>query len=282
MKRFIIKIGSLILAVYVLQYLLFIIGKNVLDNYSNFRFTRYFRDKNHKYYVLGNSRAVNSINEQYINDSLKLDVINMSYSGMPYNVVKSFLYDISENQHNKIILIELSSLFNNNIDMNYVYYLSNSIYFKNNYKNTLYNYLPLSRFNNELFLRNLYYLIKNDKNWNNKYTINNNLIKSIQNDSLQNIFIDKEILTNRINELISISKDNKIIFFLAPYYPEYLKKINNYEKYNATIFKDYEIYDLNILKLEKESFADRIHMNENGSIQLSKYLFNEIVNTEND
>ena len=162
MKNFFYKIFTLLFSLYILQYLLFIVGKNILDNNSNFRFTRYFRNKIHNVYILGNSRAVNSINEKYANDSLNLDVINISYNGMPFNVVESLLSDICSTQHEKIILIEITALFKNNIDNNYSYYSNNSVFFRNNYKSTIYSYLPLFTFNNEIFLRNIYYLTKND------------------------------------------------------------------------------------------------------------------------
>ena len=86
-----------------------------------------------------------------MNGIIRSAFVNLSYNGMPYNVLKSFLYDICAFNKNKIILIELTSLFNNNKDNNYVYYASNSTYIDREYNSTLYSILPLLKYEGLFF-----------------------------------------------------------------------------------------------------------------------------------
>ena len=277
MFKFTKKILIILLTFLLAQYFIYIFTNKFLTNKSNFRITRYFKNKKHKYFILGNSRGVNSVNESYAKKSLNIDLINLSFNGMPFKNIYSLYQDINSNNYNSTIFIEASSLSNNDIDNSYVYYSSQSPFISKLYPDLKYYILPLLKFNNELFLRNIYYLFKNDDDWVNRNTINKSLINSISISEKNKIVNNYKILTENIKKINIIAKknNNKIIFFLAPYYPKYLITLTDYNKlcnYFNEYNNNYLFIDLNKVKLSDEQFADRIHTNYNGSYILTKTL----------
>jgi hypothetical protein len=279
MFKFTTKILIIFLTFLLAQYFIYFFINRFLTNKSNFRITRYFNNQKHKYFVLGNSRGVNSVNESYAKKSLNIDLINLSFNGMPFENIYSLYQDINTSNNNSIIFIEVSCLSNNDIDNSYVYYSNQSPYISKLYPDLKYYILPLLKFNNELFLRNIYYLFKNDDDWINRNTINKSLINSISVSEKNIIINNYNILTANIKKikLISNKNNNKIIFFLAPYYPKYLTTLTDYNKlcnYFNEINNNYTFIDLNKVKLSDEQFADRIHTNYNGSYILTKTLIN--------
>jgi hypothetical protein len=277
MFKFTKKILIILLTFLLAQYFIYIFTNKFLTNKSNFRITRYFKNKKHNYFILGNSRGVNSVNESYAKKSLNIDLINLSFNGMPFKNIYSLYQDINSNNYNSTIFIEASSLSNNDIDNSYVYYSSQSPFISKLYPDLKYYILPLLKFNNELFLRNIYYLFKNDDDWVNRNTINKSLINSISISEQNKIVNNYKILTENIKKIniIANKNNNKIIFFLAPYYPKYLSTLTDYNKlcnYFNEYNNNYLFIDLNKVKLSDEQFADRIHTNYNGSYILTKTL----------
>ena len=277
MCKFIKKVFILFLSFLFAQYFVFFLTNIILTKKSNFRITRYFSNPKHKYFVLGNSRAVNSVNEFYAKKSLNLDLINLSFNGMPFENIFSIYQDINSNNINSIIFIEVSSLSNNKLDNSYVYYSSQSKYISKLYPEVKYKIFPLLKFNNDLFLRNIYYLYKNDDDWINRNIINYSLIKSIKKNEKNQIINNYNLLSENIKKInnVSIKNNNKVIFFLAPYYPKYLTTLTDYNKlinYFIHDNNDLSFIDLNKIKLSDDQFADRIHTNFNGSYILTKSL----------
>ncbi|WP_295670704.1 hypothetical protein, partial [uncultured Mucilaginibacter sp.] len=110
MKKFVYRFLILAVSIFVAQFVLYIGIKYVLDSKSKFRLTRYFRNSKHDYYILGNSRAVNSVNEKYANDSLKLDLINLGFNGERYKNIVDLLDDINSKVTHKTIFFEVSCI----------------------------------------------------------------------------------------------------------------------------------------------------------------------------
>ena len=121
-------------------------------------------------------------------------------SSAPFKNIISLYQDINSNNYNSTIFIEASSLSNNDIDNSYVYYSSQSPFISKLYPDLKYYILPLLKFNNELFLRNIYYLFKNDDDWVNRNTINKSLINSISISEKNKIVNNYNILTENINK----------------------------------------------------------------------------------
>lgn len=277
MHKFLYKILFLLLSFFITQYFIFFVTNTFLTKKSNFRITRYFSNQKHQYFVLGNSRGVNSVNESYAKKTLHKDLINLSFNGMPFENLFSLYQDINANNNNSTIFIEVSSLSNNDIDNSYVYYSNQSNYISKLYPDIKYRILPLLKFNNELFLRNIYYLFKNDDDWINRNTINSSLINSISISEKSKIINNYNLLSENIEKInkIAIKNNNKVIYFLAPYYPKYLNTLSDYNKlcnYFINYNKVSSFIDLNKVKLTDFQFADRIHTNYNGSYILTKNL----------
>lgn len=277
MRKFLYRLFVFLIAIFVAQYIIYAATKKILDKKSQFRITRYFRSPKHKYFVLGNSRGVNSINEKYANEKLKLDIINLCFNGEPYKNVLNMVDVVNNSNVNSVIFLEITCLNDNYFDTSYSYYISNSKLIKKQYAGTLYSWLSLLRLNNELFLRNIYYLKKSDNDWGNGNTITNNIINKIKADSSYTIFPDQHAFFYRLSEIQKMCDDhgNRVIFFLAPYYPGYLYKISDYNSvisYMNENSQKYKFINLNNEKLTNDMFADRIHTNTKGSILLTRDL----------
>jgi len=277
MKKFLFRLSVFCILTFAAQYITYFAIKKALDKKSQFRLTRYFRAPKHKYFVIGNSRGLNSINEKYANETLKIDLINLSVNGEPYKNALNILDDINERNKNSVIFLEITCLNKNYFDHSYSYYISDSKILRKAYAGKTYNWLHLLRLNNELFLRNIYYLKKSDNDGINKNTITKNMIDHIKIDSSFRINDNEGIYLNRLTTLQKICDDhgNKLIFFLTPFYPEYLSKITDY---NSTIqFMNvnktkFNFVNLNNIKLPDYMFADRIHTNYKGSVPLTRAL----------
>ncbi|WPV64465.1 hypothetical protein [Chitinophaga sp. LS1] len=217
------------------------------------------------------------MNEQYATQSRHADLINLGFNGMNYQTIKALINDINAKQSNANLLIEITSLLEDKEDDNYAYYMGNSPFMHVQYKNTKYEYLHLMRLNNELFLRNIYYLRKSDADWVNKYTISENLIEETRTLALNDTTLgNRPLLIERMQNIVATCNqhNNKAVFFLAPYYPEYLKKLTQYPALIDTIqsLHTFTFHDLNTLQIPTNGFSDRIHTNVTSSLQISDYL----------
>ncbi|WP_343688993.1 hypothetical protein [Chitinophaga sp.] len=277
MSLFIKRLCILLALAMIVQVGVYFAFKTLLDHRSQFRLSRYFRQPRHQHYILGNSRAVNAVNEQYATQSKHTDLINLGFNGMNYQTISALISDINTKQTNATLFIEITGLLEEKQDDSYAYYMGNSPFLREQYKNTKYAYLHLMRLNNEIFLRNIYYLKKSDADWINKYTISENIIEETRklapNDTTM---ANRPLLIKRMRNIVENCNqyNNKAIFFLAPYYPEYLKKLSQYPPLIDTIqqLHVFDFHDLNTLKIPTTGFSDRIHTNISSSLQITEYL----------
>ena len=250
----------------------------ILFNYSDFRFNRYFKNGNFDIFILGNSRAVNSVNERKGSILLGKKVINLAYNGMPNNNIIDFVDDINEKYTGKLIYIEISSLFERSNSSNeYSFYMDKSKFIFSRFENTRYRFIKLLSYNNEFFFRNLYYLNRSDQDWSNQTVINVNILNTIPNIKPFNLIYDRLIFEERIQLIQSKcdSSGNKLVFYLAPYYSTYLAKALDYTYLkNFFLKRKGAFFDLNQYSLPNSYFADRLHTNFQGSEFLTQKLLN--------
>lgn len=259
------------------QFLLYKGMKTFLDHKAQFRMTRYFRSPAHHYFVLGNSRAVNSIEEKYAVDSLHMSLINLSFNGEPYENVLDMLKEVNASNQNDTIYLEVTCLGNNEKDNGYSYYMDNSPVIHQRYASSIYDRIALLRLNNELFLRNLYYLRTSDNDWVNMNKITTAIIEGVSTSPEVDIMTNDTVFKARLKSMEELcqSHRNHLIFFLAPYYPSYLKKIKDYENlvaYMEANTNTYRFFDLNKLHFSDEMFADKVHTNFRGAVMLTDSL----------
>ena len=250
----------------------------IFSNYSDFRFNRYFKNHNFDIFILGNSRAVNSVNERQGSILSGKKVINLAYNGMPNNNIIDFVDDINEKYTGKLIYIEISSLFEKSNSSNeYSFYMDKSKFIFSRFENTRYRYIKLLSYNNEFFLRNLYYLNKSDQDWSNQNVINEPILKSIAKVKPFNLIKERHQFEERIQLIQSKcdAKGNKLIYFLAPYFPTYLSKARDYDDLKKVFLKrKLAFVDLNQYMLPVSYYADRVHTNSQGAAFLTQNLFN--------
>ena len=250
----------------------------IFYNYSDFRFNRYFKNDNFDIFILGNSRAVSSVNEIQGSILSGKKVINLAYNGMPNNNIIDFVDDINEKYTGKLIYIEISSLFEKSNSSNeYSFYMDKSKFIFSRFENTRYRYIKLLSYNNEFFLRNLYYLNRSDQDWSNQNVINEPILKSIAKVKPFNLINERHQFEERIQLIQSKcdAKGNKLIYFLAPYFPTYLSKVLDYDDLKKVFLKrKLAFVDLNQYLLPVSYYADRVHTNSQGSAFLTQNLFN--------
>jgi len=225
---------------------------------------------------LGNSRAVNSFNERQGSILSGKKVINLAYNGMPNNNIIDFVDDINEKYTGKLIYIEISSLFERSNSSNeYSFYMDKSKFIFSRFENTRYRYIKLLSYNNEFFLRNLYYLNRSDQDWSNQNVINAPILNSISKIKPFNLINEKDQFEKRVQLIQSKcdARGNKLVYFLAPYFPAFLSKVLDYN-YLTNFFLNQRgaFIDLNQYLMPNSYFADRVHTNFNGATFLTQKL----------
>ena len=131
-----------------------------LLEFSNFRYINIGKE-NPDFYVIGNSRGVNSVKESQFDSDFCLDVLNVSFNGLNPNEI---MYLIKKINTSKPILIEISPFLRTKISsskspksLNLTEESKRFSVFKN-LRSKKFEVFNLYRYNNELFLRSLYYI----------------------------------------------------------------------------------------------------------------------------
>lgn len=277
MKQFLLRVFYLLLAVWVCQYLLFIAFKHTLDNHSQFRYSRFFRQPEHKYFVLGNSRAMNTVNEKLARESLGLDLINLGFNGMTANYIFPVIDEINKHNKGSEIFIEITAFdAPKDDDQDYSFFISNSESFKKIIPSKKYDVLPLLRLNSIFFLRSMYFYNKPDDHSISSRIISSETGKKVASGGVMPMITDKKAFEQMIDSIQQLcsSHGNTAHFFLAPYYPPSLKRFNDYNEITALFEqKKYLFTDLNKSELDNNMFADRVHTNIAGANAMTTVMF---------
>lgn len=299
MKKFILSVLVLFIVVVILDRGISFVLNAVVEQ-SNFRYVRVSKIKSNDFIIIGNSRGVNSVNEKYSSNVLGKKVINLSYNGLTPKIITDLILDLGNKEifENSKFVVELSS-FLGWAEIDNTESCESSLTYKENdevpnillpfrkhfpsinqtYKELfpLNEFLHLLNYNNEGFLRSLYYLYSSDNEWINNKTIDDSLIQYYSNLKCVEISFDEKNFERFLNSVI----ENKIniIFYVAPWHPAYNEKFVNYETILDLIKTKYEVNVIRLdnLILDGNFFADGIHTNIEGSEFLSKELFNEII-----
>lgn len=233
-----------------------------LLKFSNFRFVNIGKE-NPDYFVIGNSRGVNSVNESQFDSDFCLDVLNVSYNGLNPNEIK---YLIKKINTTKPILIEISpflrdkrSSYKSPKSNNLSDELKRFSVFKN-LRTKKFDVLNLYRFNNELFLRSLYYLFTSDKSWG-----NNKVLDPVKKNILINNLNPVEIDIYFLDDFVKFLNEHNVnyLFYYAPIHPEMKKSILNWDLVNLEVQEllKNKYLDLSDLINQDSSFADFVHTN---------------------
>ena len=267
--------------------ILFSFITNYIIKNSNHRLSKIYSTQqiDSSIYFIGNSRGV-PFNMQNLKQKKK--VFNLSQNSMNSFQVENIIKSIKKKQKkNKIIYVEITSLIDDQVQCPYSIFYDLKFYFekesiKQECKKKFFfeKYLPVSKINNELFYRVLYYFFfpEKDQLWTNNYKMPKAVCTNPKaTDLIQHFFSkDSEIkIYNKSQDLLKLYSDDntKIFFFIAPVYQrenialEMEKNFLNMQLEN--LIKLNSLLDNNFFK-NCSMFADTIHLSANGVRAISK------------
>ena len=284
MKKFLLRCLYLFITVWVCQYSLYLTLRLCVDDHSQFRCNRFFRQPVHKYFIVGNSRASNTINEKLAREQLKVDVINLGLNGITAEYLFPLIEEVNRHNKNAELFIEITAFDAPlKINQDYAYFISYSNAFRDIIDKKEFDLFPLLRFNSIFFLRSLYFLNKSDADAINSRIISAQKGKDVENGNEIPLINDKKKFFAAIDSVSKICKahNNKAHFFLAPYYPPSLKRFYDYaEVIDSFNKKHYYFTDLNTNNLQNNMFSDRIHTNIYGANAITIELFQNLQHLE--
>ncbi len=256
-------------------------------NKSNHRLSKIFgsQEVDETIFFVGNSRSV-PFNSTNLNYSKK--ILNLSQNSMNSFQVENILKAVKEKQKNKkIIFIELTSIIDNKIQCQYSIFYDLKFYFgkseiqkfcKKNYY--LEKFVPISKINNELFYRIIYYYFfpEKDQIWTNNYKMQSEICRDPKTSHLMSHFFDRESvkkMQENANKLLENYSDNntEIYYFIAPIYQKINYALNTEEELLRNGFD--KLVRLNTLLSNSffsncNMFADTLHLSRNGLVALRK------------
>tara|TARA_Y100001970_G_scaffold168897_1_gene206547 strand:+ start:26440 stop:27342 length:903 start_codon:yes stop_codon:yes gene_type:complete len=273
----------------------------ILNNYfiakSEFRYSRYFIE-NPDVIILGNSRGVHSINEDFWDKIYNNDLINLSFNGMSASALNSIINDLS-NLENAIVGIEISSFmtwtvndstekvhkgpYNINADFRTYrkYFPSINKFFnkKDNVFNSIYYCLD---FNNNLLPYVFKYLFKDDRAWSMDRVVGKNEIENLDNIEFIKLYFHEDLFSELLN-IIDKKGISRVFFYESPWLKEYVDKMYNYDEIHEKI-NSYNILYYNLhtdFPSDHSYYADYLHTNTKSQKIISKIIYN-IINSENN
>jgi hypothetical protein len=146
---------------------------------------------------------------------------------------------------------------------------------------------PLLHFNNELFLRSIYYLLsgKSDQSYSNnyKFQLTDGMMQRLKKKKLQ-LTVNKQVLAQLQMELRADSVELAIL--IPPFHPAYVKNVSAFSVYIDDIRQAAQddgvvLYDHSrLFKNDPDYFADPVHINKTGQEEYTKYLSEEVLQKE--
>jgi len=243
-------------------------------------------------FIIGDSRMMDGVNAFYANKVItsKNDIIyNFAFNGLGLPDSLSFIQIFKDKCKCRVKKIVINSgslkdrtkeysefqlfaagfdkklllqMFENNLSMKYSTYL-----------------FPLIHFNNEVFLRSLYFYLKNksDQNHSNdyKFKVNKKVIEDLRKNN-KSIIIDNTGLV----KLVELTNKNniKLVVLTSPHHGAYVNNKKGYSAYTNEMMRlskkyNYTYYDHSHLYTEyADYFSDLLHLNTSGQSKYTKFL----------
>ena len=224
--------------------------------------------------------SASSCNNKNLNSSKK--ILNLSQNSMNSfqveNIIKALKSKVTSK---KTIYIELTTLANFEIQCQYSIFYNLRYYFekdkiKEKCKRKFFfeKLIPISKINNELFLRVLYYFFfpEKDQLWTNNYKMTNAVCNNPKTSELMKFFFKKSTekkIYNKSKYLTDLysDKNTEILFFISPIYQKKnyaLDMENNYINNNFNnLIRLNSLLDQNFFK-SCSMFADTLHLSGEG------------------
>jgi hypothetical protein len=279
---------------------IFLVGDRVIASLldtvllrSGLRFSiLYSGGRQYQILILGNSCGVNTFYAPAIQEATGMSTLNLSYNGMSADVAEALFLDyLDRNRQPKLLIIEITNITHRSELLNdlklYAPHSERlmSILRANNPEAARWVQIShLFRFNSEMFLRALYYQGVTDQTWINRYQINRTLLNSAANGNShelktfpENLAAMKRIVSHAQSLGISV----RVV--VGPYLPAYGKSLSNMHRWVREVEKEMaggiSIRDYSDAISDVSAFADRMHLNYEGSCVLLKRLIRDGVFT---
>lgn len=242
--------------------------------------------------VIGDSRMMDGFNASQANaENSDLAVVNLAFNGLEMADSRAVLSSFLRNCDCQVdqVVINAGGLENETpgtSDME-VYAaafdasLRPGLFVDNRSRNLSLRALPLLYFNNEMFLRSLYYLIKgaDDQDHKNYYRL------FIPDTLPAGPPKHADINRGELNALVALlaSANSRLSIVLPPHHPVYTDSRNNYQGYINEVKRladsvGASFYDHSRLYANRtDYFADRLHLHASGQVAYTQHLTNHVL-----
>jgi hypothetical protein len=253
---------------------------------SQFRFSVLYKGgQQYDIIIMGNSRGVNSFYTPAIQETTGKTTVNMSYNGMSTDLAEALFMDyLDRNRKPKLLILEISNVTDESGLLNELkLYAAHSerlakLLRAANPQVALWTEAShIFKFNGEMFLRTLYYYQESDQTWINRYQISPALLQSTRSGR-DGIFRATPENLAALKRIIKVARTQgiEVRAVVGPYLPAYCDQITNFQDWMNQIRKaigsDIRIWDYTRAIVDTTAFADREHLNYQGTIVLLKSL----------
>lgn len=235
--------------------------------------------------ILGNSRGLHMFHPPSIKSVTGREVSNLAFNGLPTATIPIIWEDYLAHHATPEMLIlevscvgiadavgareQLSILIDQNPEYADVIGRGNAKFF---YATKL---SRLFRYNTPLLLRSAMFLKKSDQSWIMDSQLNEEAMKQAVEESDATLIRSEENV-NAFRRVLETAKKHgvKVKLVLAPYHPDYLKRLADIENWLVWLETELgqKIENHSALISERESFADHLHMHEKGAVLLAERL----------
>ncbi len=249
---------------------------------SNFRYTSLYQGKAQADILLvGNSRGL-SFYQPHVEEATQKTTFNLSYNGMPVDLARVLVEDYFERHPAPALVlidITLSDKYNIPLISGFTAYstyskrLDSLIQAVNPKLYYACKFSHLLRFNNEVFLRALYYQGNTtDKNWLLDRVISDGMREKVTQEPYKIDLIKIE----ELKAIIKIAQENgsEVKLTVTPYYPPFRHHMEGLDKFIAAVEEHTQlpVHDYSTALSNYEFFGDYMHINKDGSKSLIQLL----------
>jgi hypothetical protein len=257
----------------------FAMGLERLALRSQFRFAKlYARSAQTDVLILGSSRGVNGFYAPAMKEALGVGVFNLAYNGMSAEVADLLFRDYLErNPAPRQLLVEVTNIGAQDdlaSELRLYRRLSERVRALDHQKYPEFavasDFVHLLKFNNEFFLRSLYYLNRSDQNWINRRTITPELLeyaRKLPPSEIRAFPASVEALGRTVR--LARERGMEVTLVVSPYLLDFGSRISNLDSWLAKVREvagsDVRVADYSRALPDTSHFADTHHLNERGS-----------------
>lgn len=249
---------------------------------SNFRYTSLYQGKAQADILLvGNSRGL-SFYQPHVEEATQKTTFNLSYNGMPVDLARVLVEDYFERHPApSLVLIDITLSDKYNIPLisgftaynTYSKRLDSLIQAVNPKLYYACKISHLLRFNNEVFLRALYYQGNTtDKNWLLDRVISDGMREKVTQEPYKIDLIKIE----ELKAIIKIAQKNgsEVKLTVTPYYPPFRHHMKGLDQFIAAVEEHTQlpVHDYSNALSDYKFFGDYMHINKDGSKSLIQLL----------